>query len=67
MIFPVSPGVVSLRFRYYSQTEDKWYSSWGEDPRLGLPNLVRLTIALRSSSGRISDYSTVVPLHDAEQ
>ncbi len=66
MVFPVSSGIVSLHFAFYSFDTEKWSSTWGEEPNLGLPDLVRFSIVLRGISGKLHEFSTVVPLHEVE-
>jgi len=64
MIFPITKNLVSLQFRYYDSEEEEWYSSWGEDERVRLPALVKFSLALKSSSGKVSSYTTSVTLRD---
>lgn len=60
MTFPITKSLVSLQFRYYSDSDQSWSDSWGQPPHTQLPNLVRFTIKIRSPLGIISTYETSI-------
>ena len=67
MIFPITKNLVSFQLRYYDDDEDAWFSNWGEEERVGLPALVKFSLALKSPKGKIDRYTTAIKLRNREQ
>jgi hypothetical protein len=59
MTFPITRSLASLQFQYFDGKE--WHSDWDETQK-SLPVLVKFSVRLRSMAGKISTYSTMVPL-----
>ncbi len=62
MIFPISHSVVSLDLKYHGEQSEEWSATWGDEKRLGLPNMVKLSLTVRSPLGKNESYLTTVAL-----
>ena len=62
MTFPVSRDVSALGLRYYSTAEEKWFNSWGIENRVNLPQIIEISIGIRSPQGKEQTLTTAVPL-----
>jgi prepilin-type N-terminal cleavage/methylation domain-containing protein len=61
MTFPIAHNVVQLEFSYYNPLNQRWTPEWNiSNPRI--PGLVRLVLGLRSPSGAVHQFVTVLAL-----
>ena len=59
MTFPVTRALVGLRLRYFDGKS--WKDNWDENQKKP-PMLIQFTLKTRSPAGRISSYTTAVPV-----
>lgn len=64
--FPITDRLASLSFRYYEVQEESWSTSWDAESQVDLPSVIEVTFALKSPLGRISSYTTSVPVRYAQ-
>jgi len=62
MTFPITNRLVSFKIRYFSEEDDAWFDGWGEDNHLGLPQLIKFEVTIRSPLGREDTFTTTVAL-----
>lgn len=61
MTFPVAKNIVSLAISYYNSDLQKWVGEWGHaDSGTGLPQIIKISLKIRSPQGRIESYTTAV-------
>ena len=67
MVFPVSKNVWSISLRYFDAENGEWVDTWGEGERVHLPSMIQFSIELVSPSGKLSRYTTTVPLRAEDE
>lgn len=67
LYFPVANNIESLNFKYYDKKKEDWSETWGSPPRQDrLPGMVGLTLKTRSARGKLSSFTTLVPVSRSE-
>ncbi|RMG43386.1 MAG: prepilin-type N-terminal cleavage/methylation domain-containing protein [Candidatus Dadabacteria bacterium] len=64
MTFPVTHRLVSLAFSYYDAENAQWHQEWGDQNSntLRLPDLIEISITLRSPAGKNETFTTAVAI-----
>lgn len=62
IVFPVSHDLVDASFEFYDANQAKWARSWTPSSNTGIPTMIRLSISIRSKTGRVNRYSTAVAI-----
>ena len=62
VIFPITNRIYGLEFSYYDGKTDTWVDSWKYPDQSGNPSMVRFKVTLRSPAGKVSSFTTTVPL-----
>lgn len=62
LVFPVSKNLVSLELNYYNSKDEKWVNSWSAQGTVKLPDLIKLSITVRSPLGKLNTYATMVAI-----
>ena len=65
VIFPISNRIRSLELSYYDAKNDTWTDSWIYPERDHLPAVVRFTATFQTTAGKISSFTTSVPLRSS--
>lgn len=63
--FPITNRLMSLKFRYYQSQGDLWTDSWSSEEQSSLPSIIEFSFELKSPLGRVSRYTTAVPVRAA--
>lgn len=63
--FPVTNRIFGLEFSYYDPKSDSWVESWASPDHDHIPSMVRFKVTFRSAAGKLSSFSSTVPLRSA--
>lgn len=61
LIFPITHQLAGLNFRYLNRDEARWEDEWDRG-KGQLPDVIALTVKIRSPLGRLFSYMTSVPV-----
>jgi hypothetical protein len=63
--FPITNRIYGLEFAYFDPKNDSWVDTWASPEHDHNPSLVRFTVSFRSPAGKISRFTSSVPLRAA--
>lgn len=67
MIFPITKSLVSLSFRYWDEEDNQWVDEWNDRSHGPMPGKIQFSLRLMSPKGRISEYTSAVPIRSINQ
>jgi prepilin-type N-terminal cleavage/methylation domain-containing protein len=62
IIFPITNRIFGLEFSYYDGKNETWVDSWKAPNQDRNPSMVRFKVTFRSPAGKLSSFTTTVPL-----
>ena len=64
MTFPITSRLVELSFDYFDADKQQWVQTWGRSGQKKLPLLIRFSLGIRSPTGRVERYATMISLRN---
>lgn len=65
VVFPITSRIFGLEFSYYDGENEVWLDSWKFPDQVINPSMVRFKATFRSPAGKLSSFTTTVPLRSA--
>ena len=61
--FPITNRLVNLNYKFFDKSTGDWSDTWEVPKANKLPDIIQLTLQLKSDKGRLSSYTTAVRLN----